>query len=86
MESYLEKAVLGVVALAAAGADHVTTPSSPSAIIVLGDGESRSTTARDEEHAQVRIFLNFRGKRDSTTVARLRRWPLFSLARISFTL
>ena len=52
VESHLQKTVPGVVALAAAGADQVAAPGRALAIVVLGHGEGRATTAGDEEHAE----------------------------------
>ena len=52
MESYLKEAVLGVVTLAAAGADHVTTPGGSLAIVILGHSERGAATAGDQEHAK----------------------------------
>ena len=52
MESYLKEAVLGIVALAAARANQVTTPGSSLAIVVLGHSERGAATARDQEHAK----------------------------------
>ena len=52
MESYLKQAVLGVVTLAAAGADQVTTPGGSLAIVVLRHGEGGAAAAWDQKHAE----------------------------------
>jgi len=52
MESHLKKAVLGIVALTAAGADHVTAPGRSLAVVVIGDSEGDTAAARDEEHLE----------------------------------
>ncbi len=52
MEAHLQKAVLRVVPLAAAGTDEVAAPGGALAIVVFGDCESCSATARDQEHAE----------------------------------
>jgi hypothetical protein len=45
VESHLEKAILGVVAFAAAGAAHVAAPGGTLAVVVFGDGEGRAAAA-----------------------------------------
>lgn len=52
VEPYLKDAVLGIVALAAAGTNHVTTPRGSPAVIVLGHCERGAAAAWDEEHAE----------------------------------
>lgn len=59
MESHLKEAVLGIVALAASGADQVSAPCSTLAIVVFGDGERGAAAAGDEEHAQRRLGFCF---------------------------
>ena len=54
MKSHLQQPVLGIVALAAAGTDEITSPRRALVIVVLGDGECCAATAGDEEHAQRR--------------------------------
>jgi len=51
----LQEAVLGIVPLAAAGANQIAAPRGSLAIVVLGHGERGSATARDQEHAQRRL-------------------------------
>ena len=53
MESHLKKAVFGIMAFAAAGADQIAAPGGALAIVVLGDGEGGAAAAGDEEHAEV---------------------------------
>ena len=52
VESHLEKAVPGVVALAAAGADQIAAPGRALAIVVLGHGEGCAAAAGDQKHAE----------------------------------
>ena len=52
VESHLEKTVLGVVALAAAGADQVAAPGRALAIVVLGHREGCAAAAGDQKHAE----------------------------------
>jgi hypothetical protein len=52
MKSYLKEAVLGIVALTAAGADPVTTPGGSLTIIVLRHGERGAAAAWDQKHAE----------------------------------
>ena len=59
MESHLQNAILGIVALAASGTEHVTTPCPPLAIIVLCHGKGRPTAAGDEKHSQAGILVGF---------------------------
>lgn len=47
VESHLEQAVFGIVALAAAGADDVATPRGSLLVVVFRDGEGRAATAGD---------------------------------------
>ena len=51
VESHLEETVLGVVALAAAGADQVAAPGRALAVVVLGHGEGCAAAAGDQKHA-----------------------------------
>ncbi|MGC2274251.1 MAG: hypothetical protein WA539_19910, partial [Candidatus Sulfotelmatobacter sp.] len=53
--SHLQKPVPGVVALATVGADQVTAPGRALMIVGFRDRERRSTTARDQKHAQRRV-------------------------------
>jgi hypothetical protein len=57
MESHLEQAILGIVALAASGARQVTTPCRSLAVIILGDGEGHPTTAGDEKHSEPSVLI-----------------------------
>ena len=52
LESHLEEAVFGVVALRAAGADQVAAPGRALAIVVLGHGEGCAAAAGDQKHAE----------------------------------
>jgi hypothetical protein len=52
VESHLQKAVLGIVALAAAGADEIAAPSGSLAVVVFSNGEGGSAAAWDQEHAE----------------------------------
>src|SRR5689334_21577481 len=74
MKAHLEQAVPGVVALAAAGANQEAAPCRSLMIVVLGDGEGRAATARDQEHPQVGVLLRAafgfgRSSQDSSTTA-----------------
>ena len=52
VESHLEEAILGVVTLAASGADEISAPTCSLPVEVLCDGKSCAATAGDEEHAE----------------------------------
>ena len=52
VKSHLEEAIFGIVALAAAWADHVTAPGGALAIVVFGNREGGAATAGDQEHAE----------------------------------
>jgi len=54
MESHLEEAVFGIVALAAAWAFEIAAPGGALVIVVFGDREGGAATARDQEHAERR--------------------------------
>jgi hypothetical protein len=59
MESHLQKAILGIVTLAASGTEHVAAPRRPLAVVVLCDGKGHPTAAGDEKHLQASVLIGF---------------------------
>ena len=59
VKSYLQQSIFWIVPFAAAWADEITAPRSALMVVVFGDGESCSATARDQEHAQREFVFIF---------------------------
>lgn len=58
MKSHLQKAILGIVTLAASGTEHVAAPCCPLAVIILCDGKGHPTAAGDEKHLQASVLVS----------------------------
>jgi hypothetical protein len=52
-----QQPIFWIVPLGAPGADQVTAPGRALTVIIFGDGEGHSATARNEKHLQRRVGL-----------------------------
>ena len=57
VESHLEKAVLGIVSIAATGAHQITAPGRSLAIVVFRYGKRCAAAAGHEKHPQWRLVV-----------------------------